>query len=109
MKRVFIGMLAGIVLGLIDVLTILPVPLPNKSLVLLGAFSNRFTIGLFSATTTLGFPGWLQGACIGFLISILPAVTNPGFALFILSIGAAGGLLTRIATDRLTQKRKSSK
>jgi hypothetical protein len=105
MRKLWIGITVGIALGLFDVLMIMPMSIPNKELVLLGAFSNRFSIGLFSATVVFGFPFWLQGIVVGFILSVLPAVSNPSFAPMILGLGTFGGLLTGLVTQHFTKKK----
>lgn len=105
MKNIRIGIISGIILGILDILMILPVDLSNKELVLIGAFSNRFIIGLFTPTVQLNLRYWQQGAIIGFVVSILPAVTNPAFSLMILATGTVGGIIVGAVTQKLSKKK----
>ena len=109
MRNVKAGIISGLILGIIDILLILPVPLPNKTFVLVGAFSNRFAIGLLAATVELSLPHWLQGALVGMLISILPAMTNISFAPMILGLGVVSGAIVGVVANKKASTVSSKK
>src|SRR5256885_516151 len=60
MSRIFLGLIAGTVLGALDIGLMLPMSFPDKTTALLGAFASRFAIGFVIGCVQLpGWPGWL--------------------------------------------------
>ena len=47
MSSVIVGLVAGVAFGVIDVLLMIPLDLPNKKLAMIGAFANRFVHRFF--------------------------------------------------------------
>lgn len=47
------GIIAGLIFGILDVLIMIPMPLPDKSVAISGSFFNRFATGFFISTTNL--------------------------------------------------------
>ena len=84
------GLLAGIAFGAISVGMMLPLQFPDKRAALLGAFLNRFAIGLLIPLIGLGLPGWLLGLGLGILLSLPDAIITKAFAP-IIGVGAVGG------------------
>jgi|ERR687891_1645429 hypothetical protein len=92
MSMVIRGTIAGIVFGCIDVLLMLPMPFPDKTTALTGAFCSRFAIGFTIGCVELPWPGWLIGAAFGLLISLPDAVITKAY-LPILIVGTLGGTI----------------
>ena len=65
MTRVNLGVLLGLVIGIVDVLLMLPLAFPDKRAALLGAFCSRFALGFFAATVTLPLPAIAAGILVG--------------------------------------------
>jgi hypothetical protein len=84
------GLLAGVTFGAISVGMMLPLQFPDKRAALLGAFLNRFAIGLLIPLVHLGVSGWLLGLGLGILLSLPDAIITKAFAP-IIGIGAVGG------------------
>jgi hypothetical protein len=84
------GLLAGIAFGAISVGMMLPLQFPDKRAALLGAFLNRFAIGLLIPLIRLELPGWLLGLGLGILLSLPDAIITKAFAP-IIGVGAVGG------------------
>ena len=84
------GLLAGIAFGAISVGMMLPLQFPDKRAALLGAFLNRFAIGLLIPLIQSGLPGWLLGLGLGILLSLPDAIITKAFAP-IIGVGAVGG------------------
>jgi hypothetical protein len=87
------GIMAGIIFGAIAV----GMRLPRAALS--AAFTSRFAIGVFAATSQLPMPPWARGLVVGLLVSLPDALVTKACAP-ILIIGSIGGLLIGIAAAR---------
>ena len=99
MNRIFLGILIGILLGVLDVLLMIPIAFSSESekrIAMLGAFFDRFAIGVLIGATNLPFAPWLQGVTVGFLVSLPSAIITRNYAP-ILGVGVLGGALAGIA------------
>lgn len=92
MSSLSYGLLAGIAFGAISVGTMIPVQFPDKRAALLGAFLNRFAIGLLIPLVHLGVAGWMLGLGLGILLSLPDAIIAKAFAP-IVGVGAVGGTI----------------
>lgn len=99
MQRVKRGILAGFVFGLLDVLIMIPLDMPDKNIALLGAFTGRFAIGFLIPNTQLPVTSWMKGFIIGLLISLPEAIIAKTYGP-ILGIGAIGGIIIGFITER---------
>jgi len=86
------GVIAGLVFGAIAVGMMLPMSFPDKRTALLGAFADRFAIGLVLGCVQLPWPGWAVGLFFGLLLSLPSAIVTKAYAP-ILVIGGIGGLV----------------
>jgi len=86
------GLLAGIAFGTISVGLMVPLQFPDKRAALLGAFLNRFAIGLLIPLVQLGVTGWLLGLGLGILLSLPDAIITKAVAP-IIGVGAIGGTI----------------
>jgi hypothetical protein len=59
---------------------------------LLGAFLNRFGVGLVIGCVRLPWPGWAVGLFFGLLLSLPDAIITKAYAP-ILILGSVGGLI----------------
>lgn len=92
MNSVIQGIFAGLILGTIDILLMLPMRFSDKKTALLGAFLNRFAIGFVIANITLPIPFWAKGILIGLRISLPDAVITKSYVP-ILTTGIVGGFV----------------
>jgi hypothetical protein len=92
MDKILLGSLFGVVAGGIAVAMMLPMKFPDRRAALLGAFFNRFLIGVVVATSTLPLPPLARGALLGFLISLPDALITKAYAP-ILILGTVFGAL----------------
>jgi hypothetical protein len=92
MPRLPFGILAGLAYGAITVATMLPMTFPDKRAALLGAFLNRFAIGLLIPLVEFPAPRWAIGLGLGLLLSLPDGIITKAFAP-IVGLGALGGLL----------------
>lgn len=92
MSRLTFGLVAGIVYGAVSVATMLPMAFPDKRAALLGAFLNRFAIGLLIPLIVLPLPRWAIGLALGVLLSLPDAIITKAYAP-IVGLGAVGGLV----------------
>ena len=92
MSRIKVGFIAGIAFGIIDIVPMMFMEIPDRNLAMAGAFMSRFAIGFLIPNTTLPLAGWLSGLLISLLISIPDAIITGAFVP-ILGFGAAGGIV----------------
>lgn len=92
MSNPLLGLVAGVVFGAISVGLMIPMPFPDKRAALLGAFTDRFAIGLVIGCVQLGWPGWALGLFFGLLLSLPSAIITKAY-LPILILGGIGGLV----------------
>lgn len=92
MSTVIQGIIAGLIIGILDVLIMVPMPLPNKTTAMVASFINRFAIGFLIATVNLPMPKWATGALMGLLLSLPDAIITKTYAP-ILGIGVVGGII----------------
>ena len=76
MSRIKTGVIAGLAFGVIDIIPMFFMNIPDRTLAIAGAFINRFAIGFIIPNTTLPFPGWVTGLLIGFLLSFPDAIIS---------------------------------
>lgn len=93
------GIIAGLIFGVIDVLIMIPLPLPDKTIAMIASFINRFAIGFFIATVDLPIPNWIKGLLIGLLLSLPDAIITKTYAP-ILGIGVIGGIIIGLIIKR---------
>ena len=86
------GVIAGLIFGAVSVGMMLPMSFPDKRSALLGAFADRFSIGLVIGCIQLPWPGWALGLFFGLLLSLPSAIVTKAYAP-ILVIGGIGGLV----------------
>jgi hypothetical protein len=86
------GALAGFVFGALSAGMMLPMEFPDKPAALLGAFLNRFGVGLVIGCVRLRWPGWAVGLFFGLLLSLPDAIITKAYAP-ILVLGCTGGLV----------------
>jgi hypothetical protein len=98
-NRVIFGMVAGLVFGVVDVLLMIPLDLPDKKTAMLGAFLNRFAIGFLIPMIDVGVPGWVRGMAVALLISLPDAVITKAYAPIII-VGLVGGAIIGWAAGR---------
>lgn len=92
MSPIAFGLVAGVGFGLLDVLLMLPLKLPDKRRALLGAFCSRFAIGFLIPLCKLPLPPVAAGAVVSLLISLPDALITKSYVP-ILAGGLVGGLL----------------
>lgn len=86
------GVIAGIVFGSLVVGMMLPMSFPDKRAALIGAFLNRFGVGLVIGCAQLPWPVWAVGLLFGLLLSLPDAIITKAYAP-ILILGTVGGVL----------------
>jgi hypothetical protein len=87
------GLIAGAVFGALAAASMLPMQFPDKRAALLGAFLDRFGIGLMIPLVHVALPaisGWLLGAGVGLLLSLPSAIITKAYVP-ILVVGVVGG------------------
>ena len=102
MSRLKVGLIAGVAFGVIDMIPMLFMDLPNRNVAMAGAFTSRFAIGFLIPNTTLPFAGWVNGLLISLLMSIPDAIITGAFGP-ILGFGAVGGIIIGFIVGRKKQ------
>ena len=97
MNNVILGTISGLILGILDVLLMLPLQFSDKKAALIGAFINRFAIGFVIVNIDLPMPFWAKGILIGLLLSLPDAIITKSYVP-ILATGIIGGLLVSFFT-----------
>ena len=92
MSHLTYGILAGALFGALAVVSMLPLPFPDKRTALTAAFLDRFAIGLVIGTVSLPWPGWAVGLFFGLLLSAPSALVTKAWKP-ILAFGAIGGMI----------------
>jgi hypothetical protein len=92
MSKPVLGLLCGLLFGAISVATMIPLSFDDKRAAMLGAFINRFAIGVVIGVAALPVPGWLTGLLFGLLLSLPDAIITKAYAP-IIGLGAIGGLI----------------
>jgi hypothetical protein len=90
MPAFHLGIVCGLVFGIVVVAMMLPMQFPDKRAALLGAFFNRFAIGVMIAFMDPGRIGWATGLITGLLLSLPEAIITKAYVP-ILVIGTMGG------------------
>ena len=96
MTRVTLGVFLGVVIGVLDVLLMLPLSFPDKRAALMGAFCSRFALGFFTAVVSLPLPPALLGVVVGVLTSLPDAIITKAYAPIMITgviFGAAAGFV----------------
>ena len=97
MDPVIQGLIAGTAFGAIPVAMMLPLTFPDKRAALLGAFTNRFGIGLPIPLYHTFQPGWLVGGGVGLLLSLPSAIVTKAYVPIIV-VGTIGGVIIGVLT-----------
>ena len=92
MNRILLGVILGILFGVLDVLLMIPLKVEDRRTAMLGAFTDRFAIGVLIGATTLPVSPWLQGLIVGLLVSLPSAIITRAYAP-ILIIGGVGSII----------------
>jgi hypothetical protein len=99
MDKLLLGIIAGLVYAILDVLIMIPLDLEDKRTAMAGAFVNRFAIGLVIGAAELPLPGWLSGLIFGSLLSLPDAIITKAWGP-ILGIGMIGGVVIGLVVGR---------
>src|SRR6476619_6859390 len=91
MSKPMLGLLCGLLFGAVSVATMIPMSFEDKRAAMLGAFINRFAIGVVIGVAALPLPGWLIGLLFGLLLSLPDAIITKAYAP-IIGLGTLGGL-----------------
>jgi hypothetical protein len=92
MTKLTLGILSGLVFGGLAVAMMVPLSFSDKRAAMLGAFLNRFAIGVVIGAAALPLSGWLTGLIFGLLLSLPDAIITKAYAP-IIGLGTLGGLV----------------
>ena len=103
MSKVRFAVIAGITFGILDIIPMIGMDLPDKYAAIAGALINRFAIGFIIPLLNIRLTGWQRGLLIGLLLSLPDAIITKAYAPILL-FGLFGGLVVGIITDRYEKK-----
>ena len=83
--------MGGVAFGCVSAGMMLPMSFPDKRAAILGAFLNRFAIGVVIGCVQLRWPGWAVGLFFGLLLSLPDAIITKA-CVPVIVIGALGGV-----------------
>ena len=93
------GIVAGLGFGVLDVLLMIPLDLPDKQTAMVGAFLSRFAIGFLIPLVKAPLPSWMIGGMVGLLVSLPDAVITSAYAP-IIGVGVVGGVILGWASGK---------
>lgn len=99
MNPFLFSLICGLAFGIVDVLMMLQLDIPDRTTAMLAAFLNRFAIGFIIPLIHVSLPMWLMGAIVGFMISLPEAIISKAYAPIIF-VGIIGGLIIGWASGR---------
>jgi hypothetical protein len=99
MSKVLLGAICGVAFGALAVATMIPLQFSDKTAALLGAFLNRFAVGLVIGATDISLPGWARGLLFGILLSLPDAIITKAYVP-IMALGTVGGLVIGLVVGR---------
>ncbi|MFC1910072.1 hypothetical protein ACFLXC_02115 [Chloroflexota bacterium] len=100
MNNVTLGIICGLVFGVIDVLIMIPMKVESrrkKIEALIGAFIERFMLGLIIPNMNIGIHPLATGALLGLGLSLPTALIVRAYAP-IIGIGVVGGIIIGFIT-----------
>lgn len=100
MSPLKLGLYAGLLFGVVDVLTMIPLDIEAKTQAMSGAFIGRFAVGFIVPNLRLPLHPVLKGLLVGVVLSLQVAVIAGVWAP-IVGIGGLGGALVGLAERRL--------
>jgi len=102
-KSIKNGLIAGVIFGILDIIPMFFMDsFADKNSAIIGAFINRFAIGLFIFTVDFPIKGWLKGLIIGLLLSLPDAIITKAFGP-ILGMGIIGGLVIGFIEQKINK------
>jgi hypothetical protein len=103
--RIWLGLTAGLGFGLLDILPMLMLEFPNRTVAMSSAFASRFAIGFLIPQVMLPLPAWVRGLLVALLISTPDAIITGSYQP-IFTTGAVGGVLIGALTGWLERRKQ---
>ncbi|MBN2100435.1 hypothetical protein JW710_00875 [Candidatus Dojkabacteria bacterium] len=101
MNKITLGIICGLAFGILDVLIMIPMPEKDKrkkTEAMIGAFLERFMVGLIIPNLNLGTGYVVTGIIVGLGLSVPTAVITRAYAP-IIGIGVVGGLIIGLISN----------
>src|SRR3954467_1522840 len=95
MNSLILGIILGLVFAVIAVLPMLKMSFPDKRAAILGAFINRFAVGLLIPNALPMIDPIVRGLVIGILFGLPDAIITKSY-IPIIGLGVIGGLVLGI-------------
>src|SRR5436190_10236500 len=95
MNSLLLGLILGVVFGIVAVLPMTKMSFPDKRAAILGAFINRFAVGLLIPNSLPVLDPIVRGLVIGILLSLPDAIITKSY-IPIMGLGVIGGLILGI-------------
>lgn len=91
-NKLLTACLYGLAFGLLDTLLMIPLEFENKTVAMIGAFLQRFAIGVLIPHISLPISGIMRGIVVSLFIS-LPTAVITGSYVPIFATGIIGGAI----------------
>lgn len=101
MSKITLGLIAGLIFGILDVIVMIPLPEKDKKKkteAMVSAFIERFMIGFIIPNLDLGIHPALTGLIVGTGLSVPTAIITRVYPP-IIGIGVVGGLIIGFITN----------
>src|SRR5579859_2206012 len=99
MSKFLLGILCGLVFGAVSVALMIPLKFEDKMRAMVGAFINRFAVGVAIGASNVPWPGWSNGLLFGVLLSLPDAIITKDW-IPIMILGTVGGLIIGMVIGR---------
>jgi hypothetical protein len=103
MNRIRFGLIAGLAFGILDILPMFAMELPDRTLAIAGAFVSRFAIGFLIPNVSLPTTGVIRGLIVSVLVSLPDAIITRAYGP-IMGFGIAGGIIIGYLAERSEKK-----
>lgn len=97
MTSILLGIVLGLVFGVVAIVPMFKMTFPDKQAAIVGAFINRFAVGLLIPNALPGIDPIIRGLLLGLLLSLPDAIITKSYAP-ILGLGVIGGLILGVIT-----------
>jgi hypothetical protein len=92
MNSLLLGIILGLIFGVVAVLPMFKMSFPDKRAAIIGAFINRFAVGLLIPNALPMIDPIVRGLVLGILLSLPDAIITKSYAP-IMGLGVIGGLV----------------
>jgi hypothetical protein len=97
MNGIVLGIILGLIYGVLDIIPMFKMNLPDRRAAITGAFINRFSIGFLVPNSLPTIDPILRGLLLGIGLSLPDAIITKAY-IPIMALGIVGGLVVGLIT-----------